>query len=655
MGYIESLADAHLHDEVAHFHVRTGPRFRWRVDGMERPPDLTKVVRQALYEEDALERGRDRLLQELRRRGHLRAEVPTRVLPEDGYRTLVFAVNAGPVLTVEQIWFPGASAFSTADLTRAAGGAELMVADPRQSQERVRQLYRENHYLKTKVGPPEMTEHDHHLRIVMAIDEGPRARLREVRLVGSSLPPQQLSPLITIEAGDDYDPLAASETVLRLRDRYLEMGYPSVRVSTSLVPRDADLELLFQVTEGPRMVVGDVVIKGLRRTRESLVRRQVTIERGQPLDPRDLSTLERRVFELGVFSRAVVTASEGSPATITIEVEEQPRYLVAYDLRYNPEEKGSALVDAEVGNLFGHGWTLGARHRRGRGIDEWRGSFHVPSLFRGADLTLSAFRLRDDLVTARELRARDFGLPIEGGRLREQGVQVQQALHFLHPWAALYGYSYRRVYTRTAAAAEWTVQDVGGVDVSVALDTRDTAFASTRRGTFLGVNLEVSPKVLGSDFNFVKAFAQFSLTRPLNRTLTWAQGYRLGVGFPFDGGRLVAFERFRAGGANSIRGYATDSLGPLDELGQPGGEAVAVMNQEVRYLHPIGLGAAVFYDAGNVFGRVPDIELRLRHAVGIGLRYDSAVGLIRVDLGLPLNRRPGEERYQLFFGLGEAF
>ncbi len=67
------------------------------------------------------------------------------------------------------------------------------------------------------------------------------------------------------------------------------------------------------------------------------------------------------------------------------------------------------------------------------------------------------------------------------------------------------------------------------------------------------------------------------------------------------------------------------------------------------------LGGALFYDTGNVFGRVADDELRLQHAVGIGLRYDSAVGLIRVDLGIPLNRRPGEERYQLFFGLGEAF
>jgi len=127
-------------------------------------------------------------------------------------------------------------------------------------------------------------------------------------------------------------------------------------------------------------------------------------------------------------------------------------------------------------------------------------------------------------------------------------------------------------------------------------------------------------------------------------------------------GRLVSFERFRAGGANSVRGYATDSLGDLDELGQPGGDAVLVLNEELRYEHPTGIGAAVFWDAGNVYPRLSDFDLSLRHALGVGLRYDSPIGLLRVDFAVPLNRRkalgPGgkeEERYQIWFGLGQAF
>jgi outer membrane protein assembly factor BamA len=407
-------------------------------------------------------------------------------------------------------------------------------------------------------------------------------------------------------------------------------------------------------------VVGDIVVKGLQRTRESLVRRQVDLKRGDWLDPRRLATVERRLLDLGIFTRAVVTASDGTPATITIDVTEQPRWLVAYDARYNGEEGGSGLVDGQRDNLFGRGWSVGGRYRRGRSLDESRASFHVPSVFRGGDLTLSAFQRRDDLITAQDrLLAEEFGLPTEGGRLRERGFAVQQALHVFEPWDLLYGYRYRRVRTQTPTATVWTEQDVGGVDLSAVLDTRDTALLSASRGVFLSVNLEVAPKVFGSDLNFLKGFTQFSLTRTFSRSFTWAQSYRVGLGKAFGGESLPTFERFKAGGANSVRGFGTDSLGPLDTQFQRGGEAVVVLNQELRYMLPSGLGAAVFYDGGNVFPTLSEFDFRLRHSVGVGLRYESVLGLIRVDLGVPLNPRDDErerdKRYQIWFSLGQAF
>jgi outer membrane translocation and assembly module TamA len=82
---------------------------------------------------------------------------------------------------------------------------------------------------------------------------------------------------------------------------------------------------------------------------------------------------------------------------------------------------------------------------------------------------------------------------------------------------------------------------------------------------------------------------------------------------------------------------------------------VIVLNQELRYHHPSGLGAAAFYDVGNVYARIGDIDLDLRHSLGVGLRYASPLGLLRVDFGFPLNRRPGERPYQWFFTLGQAF
>ena len=191
---------------------------------------------------------------------------------------------------------------------------------------------------------------------------------------------------------------------------------------------------------------------------------------------------------------------------------------------------------------------------------------------------------------------------------------------------------------------------------------------NARRGGFLSLNISYGPEALGSDVTFTKAFAQAFLTRPIGGWLTWAQGYRAGVASGLADDIFLASERFRprsserfrAGGANSLRGFATDSVGPRRTLSDgreiaAGGQGVLILNQELRYHHGTGLGAAVFYDAGNVFESASDIDLKLRHDVGFGLRYDSVIGLLRLDLAFPLGRRSGERGYQVWFGLGQAF
>jgi translocation and assembly module TamA len=98
-------------------------------------------------------------------------------------------------------------------------------------------------------------------------------------------------------------------------------------------------------------------------------------------------------------------------------------------------------------------------------------------------------------------------------------------------------------------------------------------------------------------------------------------------------------------------------LGPIDPLTREplGGEAVIVLNEELRLQGPRGFGGAVFYDGGNVFARIKDFSLNLRHSVGFGLRYGSAIGLIRIDMAFPINKRPEDRSYQIWFGLGHVF
>ena len=633
---------------------------------MTSPPDVGPAIRGALFDEEALERGRDVLLAELRRRGHLRAAVDTKEVSEAGGRTLLFLAKPGPVLSVAELSYPGAAALSASQITTAAGGPATFLVSPKEAEKAIRDLYHTNLYLLAEVGPTTVAESNGQVRIVVPVREGARAVVGSVSFEGNTLPDDELLPLLRIQPGDAYDRVAVNDAVQRVRDHYLKLGYASVRVIPRLATEGADLGVVLRVVEGEPVVAGPVSITGLRRTRESLVRRQVNIRPGEPLDPRKMAELERRLLDLGIFSRAVVQAPGESPAPITIELEEEAPYKLAYDFRYNNREGATALVDGELGNLFGTGVALGGRYRLGRHVREERGSLHIPSIGQLGDLTASVFRLTQDVIVLQE-QTTPAPVPLPNDQTSERGFQLQQARHH-HPWELLYGYRRKRVTeTFDLLTAGPRSLGIGAADVSLVRDTRENPL-NARRGEFLSLNLDYGPRAFGSDVSFSKAYLQAFFTRPLSPSLTWAQGYRIGAArglaqdlfVATERFRPVSTERFRAGGANSIRGFATDSLGPRATLSDgrviaAGGEAVLILNQELRFHHGTGMGAAVFYDGGNVFEKASDLGLRLRHAVGFGLRYDSIVGLLRVDLAFPLQRRAGERSYQVFFGLGQAF
>jgi hypothetical protein len=201
----------------------------------------------------------------------------------------------------------------------------------------------------------------------------------------------------------------------------------------------------------------------------------------------------------------------------------------------------------------------------------------------------------------------------------------------------------------------------------------------------------VAGRQIGSEVGFVKSFGQAFIYRQLpgRKRLVFATGARLGLAAGFareapsrdpdgrpiigpDGQPVVevvedlpASERFFAGGDTTVRGFSLDRLGApetLDPNGFPrGGNAVLVLNAELRVPVWRDLGAVTFLDAGNVFARVPDLALSdIRGSAGFGFRYSSPIGPLRVDLGFKLDRDtlPNGSRERLtavHISLGQAF
>ena len=250
---------------------------------------------------------------------------------------------------------------------------------------------------------------------------------------------------------------------------------------------------------------------------------------------------------------------------------------------------------------------------------------------------------------------------------------VSQEVELRGKWRLEYGYDWKHASDGNPLFANPPlISKLGKTNLVLLRDTRDNIL-DARTGSFITLSIdcappfldaERAPDFLASDFRFVKGLAQVALARPLGPSVTWAQSYRLGLGWGFDGQQLRRAERFRAGGGSTIRGYATEEIGPFSPLLKQFtyGEAVAILNQELRFRHRTGLGAAVFYDGGNVFAKVEDLSFDWRHALGVGLRWESPVGLLRMDVGFPLSRLvipddpPRREgAYHFFFSLGQAF
>ena len=280
-----------------------------------------------------------------------------------------------------------------------------------------------------------------------------------------------------------------------------------------------------------------------------------------------------------------------------------------------------------------------------------------------------------------------------------RGARVELARHLTHALSLSGRYVIERdnVFDERFAPADQPLIDrlfpqvrLSTVSGSVIRDTRDDVLTPSR-GELLGGDADLAARAIGSEVGFVKLFAQGFIYRrlPGKHNVIFAGGARLGLATGFDRGvveldengspvlgsdgqplvqivnDLPASERFFAGGDTSVRGYALDRLGTagtIDRNGFPlGGNAVIVLNSELRIPVWRDVGIVGFVDAGNVFNRVSDFAFgEIRPATGFGLRYKSPIGPIRVDLGFKLDRQTlpdgsVERLTELHISLGQAF
>ena len=518
--------------------------------------------------------------------------------------------------------------------------------------------------------------------------------------------------------------LAADRDALQRAYRNLGYQSVSVISQLAFADEQRRVAITWTVTEGPQILVDRVLIKGNQRTGIDLIRRELTIGTGSPMSDDALIESQRQLAATGLFRRVRVSElprTGSNTRDVLVDLEEAPATTISYGGglevgRIGAEEDdgqaGDALDIAPRGffdisrrNLWGknRSVTLFARvtlrksasddgsNARTYGLNDYRGlfTFREPRAFgTTGDAQFTAF-VEQGLRTSFDFNRR--------------GVITDYAKRFGSLRAtARYTFDSTRLFNEKIAAEDQLLIDrlfpqvrLSKVFGSVLRDSRDDVL-DPQRGSVLGVDASVAAKAIGSEVGFVKTFGQAFIYRRLpGRGFVIAAGARIGVavgfkqavppvveiagltagpiarapsraaGFPTEIREVPASERFFAGGDTTVRGFALDRLGTpltLDRQGFPqGGNGLAVFNLEARAPYWKNLQLVWFTDAGNVFKTASDIRFdELRVSSGIGFRYRSPIGPLRVDWGFKVSTRllltGGRERSNvLHISLGQAF
>lgn len=574
-------------------------------------------------------------------------------------------------------------------------------------------MYRNAGFAKATVTPV-VTDHEPDIDVAFQVDEGVQAKVHDFAIVDSSNEPTRLKGKkddLQLAPGKPFSPHFLESDRNQIMAWYLNHGYPNVQLDSKVTAVDGDTNLVnvvFKIDEGRREKVGDILLLGDDHTNPKFIRSITSknVKSGDALSQERLLKSESDLYSVGVFDWASVapvseTTDEQGQQIVVIRLHESRRNTL--DLGGGLEiipRNGNIPVGAVVvpglppvslGNKFSvsqksfigpRGSLQFTRHNiRGRAetatlslvasrLDQRLGLTYADPYLHGSEWS-SLFSISTERTTEN---------PIYTALLQQASFQIERQLDKKHTQKLVAGYSYSRTDLSNILIPELVLPQDQRVKLSTIYtqyirDTRDNPL-DAHRGWYQTFNFGVTPTAFGSSSSFVRFLGQTSFYRPVKPWLTWANQFRLGLAAGFgDQGYVPLSERFFTGGADSLRGFPINGAGPQRPVAvcsnpndtstctlisvPDGGRMLAVINSEARF--PIklidNLGGVIFYDGGNVFSAISASQFTSNYTnnIGIGFRYFTKVGPIRVDIGRNLNPVPGVKATQYFVTLGQSF
>ncbi len=644
------------------------------VIGADVPLDLLKPIWEAqIFEEWGLREGDAKIINHLRNKGYIFATVNSSVQYEDSLMRVIHRVSPGERYKIQKIIFNGMEYFTSDQLKEElmlTGSFPLFqkVDEARiyELPQEVEFLYKSHGFSETQV---ELTfdREENKLKPILTIDEGRQNKIDSISIQGEVLFSEEVlfEKIGGVQGGPFFQP-DIQKDIERIKRYYLNQGVRGTEIVAVVEQVQDNLySVRFKIEEGQKIQIENIIITGYQATKKKAILREFLLHEGDFARYDAIRETKRKLERLGIFTEVIideipissdrinllVSVREGArnyaSLGIGMETRNQPRTYAVWDYAFRP--RGTAeLIRYNIFGTAAQASLVGQlSFRETRGVFSWR----QPYIFGLPMETYFNAWLEKEARTSFTYEGSGISLTTVKPISKTENMNFLATLRYA-----------RRIITKLNIIKVSEIDrlffpfSTTAISGSYIWERRNDPFNPTE-GFFFSSVLEWAFPYFGTESDFWKTFNKFQIFAPVLPEVTLGATVRLGLAK----GRVPIHERFFAGGSNSFRGVVFDELGPKDpESGKPvGGKALLLFNFELAF--PIipafkNLYGTLFFDKGNVFERRKQVSLSgLRNALGLGLKYKTPLGPVRLELGWNLDTFLGEKSLIGFITIGNVF
>ncbi|MFA5270720.1 MAG: outer membrane protein assembly factor BamA [Candidatus Omnitrophota bacterium] len=576
-----------------------------------------------------------------------------------------YIIEEKGVLKVRQVKITGNKSISSGRIIKLLKTKKAWLFNPGLFKEdafnddvkRVTDFYRQEGFSDVKV-EPDLVFGEKGINVKINIQEGKRYYIGTVKIEGNKdVSLADITKVMMLKTKSVYSDQAVYEESSRIRSVYVDKGYIFVQIEplTVLNPETQSIDVTYKIVENQVAYIERIDIKGNVKTKDKVIRRELRVYPQEKFDGAKVRKSKEKLENLGYFEEVRFDTEPGTKpdqVDLTVDVKEAKTGHLSFGGGYSSIDQFVGFVEISQKNFdyrnfstfSGAGQDLSLYASLGTLTSYYELSFTNPWIFDkpysfGFDGYKKGHKQDEDVGYG-------YSEDIVGGDLR-LGHEFNDVLK------GQIAYRLDNVkITDVVDNATADLKDEVGTntlssgEAALFYDTRDNVF-SPLKGVYFTNNFQLTGGPFGGTKNFVKYSTRFSYYYPLINKSVIELRLRGGWADPFsDTNKVPIYERFFAGGANSIRGYEERKVGPEDPATNDplGGESMFIANIEYTYPLMDFLKVATFFDSGEVWEKNGDFfSTDLKKSIGLGIRVKTPIGPVSVDYGWPLDLLPGQD------------